>query len=194
MPYLQLHWLNSLWSSDSIWVRSWNCGCLVTWFCYQLIAKPGNKTTRVSWPDPYRPWYRSISTLDQSMACCLIAASHYLNQCWLEIIIIYKSAILQKMSIIHLEKIIQIKFLKNSMHLPGDNDLITDLRKHVTRIVPVMATRVTCPISDNNLISCPVSTWHLEVCTNMATQKKNHYFNPWWPSWETCMNARTDSH
>ena len=27
-----------------IWVRSRNCGCLVTWFCYQMIAKPGNKT------------------------------------------------------------------------------------------------------------------------------------------------------
>ena len=37
----------------SIWVGSWNCGCLVTWFCYQLIAKPGNKTATVSWPDPY---------------------------------------------------------------------------------------------------------------------------------------------
>ena len=36
-----------------IWVRSRNCGCLVTWFCYQLIAKPGNKTATVSWPDPY---------------------------------------------------------------------------------------------------------------------------------------------
>ena len=36
-----------------IWVRSWNCGCLVTWFCYQLIAKPGNKTATVPWPDPY---------------------------------------------------------------------------------------------------------------------------------------------
>ena len=36
-----------------IWVRSRNCGCLVTWFCYQLIAKPGNKTVAVSWPDPY---------------------------------------------------------------------------------------------------------------------------------------------
>ena len=24
-----------------------------TWFCYQLIAKPGNKTVAVSWPDPY---------------------------------------------------------------------------------------------------------------------------------------------
>ena len=34
-------------------VRSWNCGCLVTCFCYQLIAKPGNKTAAVSWPDPY---------------------------------------------------------------------------------------------------------------------------------------------
>ena len=36
-----------------IWVRSRNCGCLVTWFCYQLIAKTGNKTAAVSWPDPY---------------------------------------------------------------------------------------------------------------------------------------------
>ena len=35
-----------------IWVRSRNCGCLVTWFCYQLIAKPGNKTATVPWPDP----------------------------------------------------------------------------------------------------------------------------------------------
>ena len=35
------------------WVGSRNCGCLVTWFCYQLIAKPGNKTAAVSWPDPY---------------------------------------------------------------------------------------------------------------------------------------------
>ena len=34
------------------WVRSWNCGCLVTCFCYQLIAKPDNKTDPVPWPDP----------------------------------------------------------------------------------------------------------------------------------------------
>ena len=36
-----------------IWVGSRNCGCLVTWFCKQLIAKPGNKTAAVLWPDPY---------------------------------------------------------------------------------------------------------------------------------------------
>ena len=36
--------------SHTIWVRSRNCGCLVTWFCYQLIAKPGNKTAAALWP------------------------------------------------------------------------------------------------------------------------------------------------
>ena len=36
-----------------IWIKSRTCGCLVTWFCYQLIAKPGNKTATVSWPYPY---------------------------------------------------------------------------------------------------------------------------------------------
>ena len=41
-----------------IWAESQNCGCLVTWFCYQLIANPGNKTAIVPWPDPY--WYAVI--------------------------------------------------------------------------------------------------------------------------------------
>ena len=59
------------WLKQNIWVRSRNCGCLVTWFCYQLIAKPGNKTAAVSWPDPYisvksqitphiSPWWASF--------------------------------------------------------------------------------------------------------------------------------------
>ena len=39
--------------TNTIWVRSRNCGCFGTWFCYQLIAKPGNKTATVSRPDPY---------------------------------------------------------------------------------------------------------------------------------------------
>ena len=33
--------------------KTGNCGCIVAWFCYQLIAKPGNKTATVPWPDPY---------------------------------------------------------------------------------------------------------------------------------------------
>ena len=30
-----------------MWGRSWNGSCLVAWFWYQLIAKPGNKTASV---------------------------------------------------------------------------------------------------------------------------------------------------
>ena len=55
--WISTRFLASDWSSSyqhtCIWVRSRNCGCLVTWFCYQLIAKPGNKTAAVPWPDPY---------------------------------------------------------------------------------------------------------------------------------------------
>ena len=39
--------------SNMIWVRSQRCSCLVTWLCYQMIAKPGNKTAAPLWPDPY---------------------------------------------------------------------------------------------------------------------------------------------
>ena len=35
------------------WIRSWSWGYLVTWFCYQLIAKPGNNIATPPWPEPY---------------------------------------------------------------------------------------------------------------------------------------------
>ena len=41
-----------------IWVRSRRCGCLVTWFCYRLIAKPGNRTTAPSWSNLYNFVFR----------------------------------------------------------------------------------------------------------------------------------------
>ena len=46
------------------WVRSRNCGCLVTWFCYPLIAKPANKTATVPWPDPNTYWQISQKLFD----------------------------------------------------------------------------------------------------------------------------------
>ena len=46
-----------------IWVRSGNCDCLVTWFCYQLISKSGNKVAAVSWPDPCNILGRHSGTL-----------------------------------------------------------------------------------------------------------------------------------
>ena len=49
---------------EFIWVRSWRCGCLVTWFCYQMIAKPGNKTATRSWPDPYTSTLVKVRFID----------------------------------------------------------------------------------------------------------------------------------
>ena len=43
-----------------IWDKSWRCGCLVTWFCYLLIAKPGKKTAAPLWLDPYQVRYNLI--------------------------------------------------------------------------------------------------------------------------------------
>ena len=34
------------------------------------------------WPSDTMCWHRSGSALAQVMACCLMAPSHYLNQCW----------------------------------------------------------------------------------------------------------------
>ena len=52
-PVLNSFGTDALDAFDFTWVRSRNCGCFVTWFCYQLIAKPGNKTAAVSWPGPH---------------------------------------------------------------------------------------------------------------------------------------------
>ena len=58
-PFLEMKTYN--WETDVIcatlalymWVGSRNCGCLVAWFCYQFMAKPGSRTAAVPWPDPY---------------------------------------------------------------------------------------------------------------------------------------------
>ena len=50
-------------SSQITYLYGWGhetVAVLLTWFCYQLIAKPGDKTAAVSWPDPYT--YTGIST------------------------------------------------------------------------------------------------------------------------------------
>ena len=70
------------WFRIPIWVRSRNCGCLVTWFCYQLIAKPGNKTATVLWPDPYAKIKREhcgygFSQWDTMSHCNVV--SHWLS-------------------------------------------------------------------------------------------------------------------
>ena len=45
------HVVVTSWQFNMILVRSWRWVCLVTWFCYHLIAKLGNKTGAPSWPN-----------------------------------------------------------------------------------------------------------------------------------------------
>ena len=71
------HFFNSSRQSDKcIWVRSQNCVCLVTWFCYQLIAKPGNKTAAVSWPDPYAVVIYAVIYQFHSWFHCSLVHNH----------------------------------------------------------------------------------------------------------------------
>ena len=51
-------------------VRWRRCGCLVTWFCYHLIAKPGNKTVASSWPDPFGNVFRKLADIFVSASMC----------------------------------------------------------------------------------------------------------------------------
>ena len=79
--YLSLNMLKHLlcfvfFFPENIWVRSRNCGCLVTWFCYQLTAKPGNKTAAVPYPHPFVIFQEHTIWLFCSLYCvCVLSVS-----------------------------------------------------------------------------------------------------------------------
>ena len=64
-------------------LRLWWCGCLVTWFCYQLIAKPGNKTATPPSPYPYSISVRSAikiwPPITDYFCRCMIYINNQLN-------------------------------------------------------------------------------------------------------------------
>ena len=64
---------NSLWSSDAIW---WHRSGITL---AQVMAGCPN----LLWSSEAIWWHRSGLTLAEVMACCLMASSHYLNQCLL---------------------------------------------------------------------------------------------------------------
>ena len=50
-----------------IWVKSWRRGCLITWFCCQLIAKPGNNTASLPWQDPHLCLHQNLPRHSMSL-------------------------------------------------------------------------------------------------------------------------------
>ena len=83
------------------------------------------------WPSDVIRWHRSGSTLAQVMACCLMAPSHYLDQCWLVInmvLWILPRAISQDMlNISVLDINLNISHLRLQPHLTGANKLVPSL-------------------------------------------------------------------
>ena len=72
--------VNALASGNAYGSGHGTAAVLLPVFCYQLTAKPGNKTSTVPWYDPYihmRHWNKS--SLAQVMACCLPAPESQLT-------------------------------------------------------------------------------------------------------------------
>ena len=77
------------WNIPWPWCKS-RCACLVTWFCYHLITKPGNKTAP--------PYLHDLTHIQMPISLCLkikwviialaiglfacLAPYHHLDQCW----------------------------------------------------------------------------------------------------------------
>ena len=64
------------WISNDIYVKQWH---VITHSCPNFNGDLVNSLS----PSDAILWQRSGSILAQVMACCLMAPSHYLNQCWL---------------------------------------------------------------------------------------------------------------
>ena len=76
------------------------------------------------WPSDNILWHRSGSTLAQVMAWCLTAPSHYLNQCWLVIILRSTGAVSQEVLMLLICNICsEITLLKLLPHLSGCSEL-----------------------------------------------------------------------
>ena len=111
-------------------VASWNMA-----LCHAgLGADPDNMCLNSLWPSDIIWWQRSGSTitLTQIMACCQMAPSHYLNQCWLIISeVLWHSPEVNStgsaqyiyLSLTWVWKLL-INYLWLQLYLPGANELI----------------------------------------------------------------------
>ena len=113
------------------------------------------------WPCDITWWHRSGSTLAQVMACCLMATSHYLNQCWL---------IINEFCGIHMRAFFKeiLKISKILPHFPGANKLNSNFTNCPCQVVQSFSkilhrmysvTVMICPIT---CVTHIISMNHLE--------------------------------
>ena len=123
-----MEWM-SLW--DLIW-----CAQVLEMLCFWTLFYS-------LWPRDAIWWHRSGSTLAQVMACCLMAPSHYLSQCWFIIIdVLWHSSVSQVPKKLIYNKCLEIALLQLQPHLPGANELNISVLHHIpssniTEITPM---------------------------------------------------------
>ena len=78
-------WLNSAILLQHVytnWIYTWFC-CALLCICYILYPNRSMDLFNSLWLSGAIFIHRMGSTMAQVMTCCLMASSHYLNQCWL---------------------------------------------------------------------------------------------------------------
>ena len=95
---------------------------------FPLHCATGDLNVDSLWPGDATSRHRSGSTLAQVMACCLLAPSHYLNQCWLVISRVrrpsFEDIITRRSEDTNQSIKIEICILKLHPDLPGANELM----------------------------------------------------------------------
>ena len=143
-------------TSGSGWVSHALQGHLHTWYWLSSINGSLASTINSLWPSDTIWRHRSGSTLAQVMACCLMAPSHYLTQCWL---IIRKfsdhqlRAISQEMPQPSITKVsLKITYISFHANLPEANELKISIncifsvsRNHIFLLASMTLARVMAP-------------------------------------------------
>ena len=117
--------------------------------------------------------------------CCLMAPSHYLNQCWLKTTGIHASAISQKM---HRYADKKMNFLDIFMDLPGDNELMKFPSNCCKKVV----------LSKTSAMRILMQKYHYHTATSpkyvrhTSADMQTHSFTNWkWLTIHWCLSFRT---
>ena len=137
------------------------------------------------WPSDAKWWHRSGWTLVQVMACCLMAPSNYLNQCWLIIKGILwhssESNLTRTVNLIH-DIYLEITHSKSLPYLPGANELNLGflalcISKYVAQRPSTMDRNLMC--FDSHAHDMPGNAWRFICIPSKQILDKNLHVCQW---------------
>ena len=140
-----------------------------TWYWSSLSTTIGVNSL---WPSTCTTIWRdkSCSTLDQVMACCLTAPSHYLHQCWFIISEVFQHSPEGNFTGNTFDMSLKITNLRLQPHLPGVNELtLTWPWPSLTCCSEMFAPTIiwsTASSSSREILSSPSKSYILKATEN----------------------------